>query len=275
MRHYTRSGIVTLNDVTEQLKNLNGLGIYLSKQTDINALKTLKLIILSHETGRISKKLDITATNTYKYLNGTNNSKENIAGNLSMNPQNFALELLEYLSKNYYINYSFECYGIYSIIENWLHSFKRMDFCDYDLFYKRYDMVDKKVDIIEFLISNGLLTKSQINSILQTYQQILNSCTSFNKEQIQRFQQDLNILIDYYNLHKKVSYSRQLIKEDKDSEHNLIDKQFSIYRKPNKGIFDSCKENAEREIQDYIMEEDQCIYMRHEIPRLIKEKIIK
>lgn len=276
MRHYTRSGIVILNDVTKELKNLNGLGIYLSKQTDINALKTLKLIILSHETGRIDKRLDITATNTYKQLSSTDNKKkENIAGNLSMNPQNFALELLEYLSKNYFINYGFECYGIYSILENWLRSFKRMDFCDIDLFYKRYDMVDKKIDIIEFLISNGLLNKSQINNILQTYQQILNSYTSFNKEQLQRLQQDLNIMIDYYNLHNKISYSRQLTKEDKDREHNLIDKQFSIYRKPNKAIFDGCKQNAERELQDYIMENDQCLYMTHEIPRLIKEKIIK
>ena len=274
MRHYTRSGIIILNDVTKELKNLNGLGIYLSKQTDINALKTLKLMILSYETGRIDKKFDITATNTYS-SDTDKEKKENIAGNLSINPQNFALELLEYISKNYFINYGFECYENYSILETWLHSFKRMDFCDIDLFYKRYDMIDKKLDIIEFLITNGLLTKSQINNVLQTYQEILGNYTNFNKEQLQRLQQNINIMTDYYKLHNKISYSRELSKEEKNKEHKLIDDRFAIYKQPNKKIFNSCKENSERELQDYIMENEQCVYMLHKIPGLIKEKLIK
>ena len=41
MQKYVRSGVAILNDITKDLKNLNNLGIYLSRQTDINALKTL------------------------------------------------------------------------------------------------------------------------------------------------------------------------------------------------------------------------------------------
>ena len=42
MNAYVKSGISILNDTTKDLKNLNELGIYLAKQTDIDALKSLK-----------------------------------------------------------------------------------------------------------------------------------------------------------------------------------------------------------------------------------------
>ena len=47
MNCYVESGIAILNDTTKDLNNLNELGIYLAKQTDIDALKSLKLLILA------------------------------------------------------------------------------------------------------------------------------------------------------------------------------------------------------------------------------------
>lgn len=87
MQNYVRSGVAILNDITKNLKNLNNLGIYLSKQTDINALKTLKLLILASETKRLNKPFDINATNTYIYLKEeltgiVHEQKENVVGNL-------------------------------------------------------------------------------------------------------------------------------------------------------------------------------------------------
>ena len=272
MRHYTRSGIMILNDVTKELKNLNGLGRYLSRQIDINALKTLKLMILSQQTGKIDKKLDINASEKMSSLDGS--KRTNIVGNLSLNPQNFALELLQYLSNNCFIDYSFECYDKFSILENWLNSFRKMDFCDTDLFYKRYDMIDKKMDIIEFLIKNGLLKKSQINSILYAYQKVLSSYTNFSKEQLQRMYEIIDIMTRYYRLHNRISNSKQLSKEEKDIQHKLIDEQFSIYRKPKIEVFNDCKNNAEIELDNYMLEQQQYSYIKNEIPRLIKEKII-
>ena len=50
MNWYVKSGITILNDTTQDLKNLNELGIYLAKQTDIDALKSLKLLITNDHT---------------------------------------------------------------------------------------------------------------------------------------------------------------------------------------------------------------------------------
>ena len=55
MNAYVKSGIDILNDTTKDLKNLNELGIYLAKQTDINALKSLKLLILASENSMLEK----------------------------------------------------------------------------------------------------------------------------------------------------------------------------------------------------------------------------
>ena len=130
------------------------------------------------------------------------------------------------------------------------------------------------MDIIEFLMKNGLLKKSQINSIIKTYQKILSNCTNFSVEQLQRMRENVDIMNRYYNLHNRISYSKHLSTEAKNSQHKLIDEQFSIFRKPNIQVFNDCKINSERELQDYIMENDQCLYMKGEISRLIKEKII-
>lgn len=280
MRPYVKNGIDILNKTTKELKNLNGLGIYLSKQTYIDALKVLKLMVLSCETGMVDKKIDVNAINKYTYLIGEtarikHQPSENIIGNLSMNPQNFALEFMEYLSKNYCINYNFECYGTYSILENWLRSFKWMDWADSDMFYKRYDMIDKKMDIIEFLMNNGLISKEQIDSILTTYKYILKENANFTQNQLQRMRYTISLMNHYYSLCSKIDSSTQLSKQSKTEQQLIIDMEFAIYGAPNKDIFNDSKKNAERELEEYIFENDQCTYMIYEIPRLIKEKKVK
>lgn len=278
MQNYVRSGVAILNDITKNLKNLNNLGIYLSKQTDINALKTLKLLILASETKRLNKPFDINATNTYIYLKEeltgiVHEQKENIVGNLSLNPQNFALELMEYVIKNYPVNSEFECYGIYSFLEVWNRSFKRMEFNDMDPFYKRYDMIDKKMDLLEFMIFNGLLTKKQISDLLHTYKFCLDSDNKFSKDQLQRMQYTINQIEQFNELHKMISSLRNITKEEREMRHDEIDNIMGISRKPKLEIYDSCKQNAEYEIQNYIMQNDQCSYMLNTLPILIKKKL--
>ena len=118
MQFYVENSINILNDVTEKLNNLNSLGIYLSNQTDFNALKTLKLIILASEAKKLNKQFDINFISTTTENNYSNyKSKETIFTNLALNPQNFALELVEYIIKNYPVDLSFQCWGIYNILE--------------------------------------------------------------------------------------------------------------------------------------------------------------
>lgn len=278
MQNYVRSGVAILNDITKDLKNLNNLGIYLSRQTDINALKTLKLLILASQTKRLNKPFDINATNIYIYLKEEltgieHKRKENVVGNLSLNPQNFALELMEYVIKNYPVNLKFECYGIYSFLDVWNRSFKRMDFDDMDHFYKRYDMIDKKMDLLEFMVLNGLLGKRQIFELLRTYEFCLNSDNKFSKDQLQRMQYTINRIEQFNGLHKKISALRSITKEEREMRHDEIDNIMGISRKPKLEIYDSCKHNAEHEIQNYIMQNDQCSYMLNTLPILIKKKL--
>ena len=280
MQEYVRSGIAILNDETKKLKNLNELVLYLSKATDINALKTLKLIILASETKRLEKNFDLNYVNKYLELEerGTgikHYQKQNIVGNLAMNPQNFALELFEYISKNYPINWNFKCYGIYSIFELWERSLERMSYSDMDLFYKRYDMLDKKLDILDLAINNGSLTKTQIENLINTYSEIIEKDKNLTPIQIQRLINRTKELTQYNLLHKEISSIKGISKETRQKKHDAIDKIMGISKQTNNEIYENCKKNAEYEIQQYKIQNDQCCYMLYEIPRLIKSKIIK
>mgnify|MGYP003313488433 CR=1 FL=1 len=280
MQDYVKSSIAILNDTTKELNNLNQLGIYLSKQININALKTLKLIILASETNKLNKPFDINYVGTYIESIDIKTSevykqKENIAGNLAMNPQNFALELFEYIIKNYHINLNFKCYGIYSIFDVWNNSLRRMEYDERDIFYKRYDMINKKLDIFEFLIYNGLLTKRQLDELVNNYAIVVDEDRYLTNEQKQKIGQMIIDLIKSKNEHKYISSIKNISKEQRDKYHDQVDRIMGISRKPNLEIYSNCKNNAKEELKKYKMENDQCAYIINEIPRLIKQKTIK
>lgn len=280
MKYYVRSGIDILNDVTEDLSNLNKLGIYLAKQTDINALKTLKLLILASTNKKLNKPFDISSINTFTYLKENvtgidHKRKENIASNLSLNPQNFALELMEYIVKNYPIDLDFKCYGIYSILDMWNRSFQRMEYSDIDPFYKRYDMIDKKMDILEFYLKNGLFSNEQITSLIVTYTSCLDGESKFTKEQLQRMESTIVKVGQYQKLQESVSKLKNLTKEEIKLKQDEIDSIMGISKNPNFEIYEKSRMNARVELQNYRMENDQYVYMLYKVPEIIKEKILK
>ena len=164
---------------------------------------------------------------------------------------------------------------MYTIFDNWTRSLRRMDYDDMDFFYKRYDMIDKKLDIIDFMIENGLLTKKQLNELIYTYTTCVDNNNNFTAEQKQRMKSKIEQLIQFDKLHKHISATKNLSKEKREKEHDIIDKITGISRNINYEIYSNCRTNAEEEIQNYKMQNDQCHYMLNEIPRLIKHKIIK
>lgn len=280
MQDYVRNGIDILNDVTVNLSDLNKLGIYLAKQTDINALKTLKLLILASTDKRLYKTFDINSINTFTYLKENvtgieHKQKENIVSNLSLNPQNFALELMEYIVKNYPIDLDFKCYGIYSILDMWNRSFQRMEYNDMDPFYKRYDMIDKKMDILEFYFKNGLFSNEQITSLIETYTSCLDGESKFTKEQLQRMESTIIKFNQYQKLQVSVSKLRNLTKEEIKLSQDEIDSIMGISKNPKFEIYEDSRKNARVELQNYRMENDQCTYMLYQVPTIIKEKILK
>lgn len=273
MQFYVENSINILNDVTEKLNNLNSLGIYLSNQTDFNALKTLKLIILASEAKKLNKQFDINFISTTTENNYSNyKSKETIFTNLALNPQNFALELVEYIIKNYPVDLSFQCWGIYNILEYWSRSFERMEYAAEDIFYKRYDMIDKKLDILEFALKRNLLTKEQIMELVSTYSRCITDKNNFTKEQLKRMQYIVSWVEQINKFHRKIYLRKDLSREEKKKIHDTVYEIMGISIRSE--IYNS-KEKAKHELESYKMENDQCSYILTTIPSLIRKKVIK
>ncbi len=279
MDYYVNYGIEILNDTTKSLKNLNELGIYLSKQIDIQALKSLKLMILASSTSLLEKSLDIHAIKVRREVLSHMNLEDNIGydkkrrrtiiydfiekresmiGNLAMNPQNFALALLEFLLHTRKIDFMMHPKIVqplletsendsYTIFDLWVSSFTRIETED-DFFYQRYDMVDKKLEMLEYMIENHLIDLDSISWLTISLTACIKSKYSYTENQLMKTQKILQKLkeIEFTKIHEK------------QSNRNL--EEIKI-----------CQEELSR----YTLGNQQCQYMLKTIPTLIKRKIIK
>lgn len=275
MNCYVRSEIAILNDTTKELENLNELGIYLAKQTDIDALKSLKLLILATDNSRLNKAFDINSIKTYIETFGNDKYKRNesIIGNLSMNPQNVGLELMEYILHHYKVDLDVQPYDSgYTIIDFWARSFARIE-DDQDIFYKRYDMIDKKLDIATFVIQNNLLDVNQLDFLLTAFDRGIQRKHSYSKEQLLRMKEIFNNI----KLQEQVQLNVSSLLNSHQAE--LSCSKDDIVKKVLSGtqlFVSSYKEKSSYdELLNYEMINDQCIYMLQTIPTLVKNKIIK
>lgn len=275
MNCYVKSGIAILNDTTKDLKNLNELGIYLAKQTDIDALKSLKLLILASENSMLDKDFDINSVKSYTetFIRDTYKRNESVVGNLSMNPQNIGLELMDYILKNYKIDLTVHPYDSgYTIFDFWARSFARIE-DDQDTFYKRYDMIDKKLEIASYMIQNGLLDVSQIDFLLTSFDRCIQRKHSYTREQLLRMQK----IFDSVKLKEQLELNvANLITQNKIelncSKDELVKKLLSIESQVESS---SNRRDSWDELSNYQMLNDQCVYMLQTIPTLVKKKVIK
>lgn len=275
MNCYVESGIAILNDTTKDLKNLNELGIYLAKQTDIDALKSLKLLILASENSMLEKDFDINGIKSYseKFMHDTYRRYESVVGNLSMNPQNIGLELMYYILQNYKVDLTVQPYdSSYTIFDFWARSFARIEY-DQDVFYRRYDMIDKKLEIASYMIQNGLLDVDQTDFLLASFNRCIQRKYSYTKEQLLRMQEI------YYSIKLKEQLElnvASLINQKKIelncSYDEIIKKLSSIERQVESS---SNRKDSWDELSSYQMLNDQCVYMLQTIPTLVKKKVIK
>ena len=265
MNYYVRNGISILNDTTKNLKDLNELGIYLAKETNIDALKSLKLLILATDLNILEKKLNINSVKTGEEIIGYEKRKKNetIVGNLSMNPQNIALELMDYIIHNNDVNLRIKPLTTgYTIFD----SFE----CR---FYKRYDMTNEKLDIVSYMIDNELLEAEEIDQLLTSFDRCLHEANCYTKDQLARMEK----IVSEENMKKQLKLSlASLIDKGKitingskeEVEKDLISKK-PILTSPYK------QKDPWEELENYRMTNDQCTYMRNTIPVLIKKKIIR
>lgn len=275
MNCYVKSGIAILNDTTKDLKNLNELGIYLAKQTDIDALKSLKILILASENSMLDKDFDINSVKSYTetFIRDTYKRNESVVGNLSMNPQNIGLELMDYILKNYKIDLTVQPYDSgYTIFDFWARSFARIE-DNQDTFYKRYDMIDKKLEIASYMIQNKLLDVSQIDFLLTSFDRCIQRKHSYTREQLLRMQE----IFDSVKLKEQLELNvANLITQNKIelncSKDELVKKLLSIESQVESS---SNRRDSWDELSNYQMLNDQCVYMLQTIPTLVKKKVIK
>ena len=225
MDDYTRRGLTSLNRNTESLNDLNELGLYLSKETTPEAINTLKLMILANGAGRLDKDFNINKVKKYKETKwyGDVDRRENIIGNLSFNPQNVANELVEILIQNYNVNMNIVPYGSgYSYFKFWVRSFAWIESSN-DRFYKRYDMIDKKLDILSYMVDNGALLPSQVQDIKYYIEPIFEDKRNYayTKEQLLRMQ----VLLKY----QLPNYKRKKFEEKQNKEKLFEDKLTNFY----------------------------------------------
>lgn len=275
MNCYVTSGIAILNDTTKDLRNLNELGIYLAKQTDIDALKSLKLLILASENSMLDKDFDINGIKSYTetFMRDTYKRYESVVGNLSMNPQNIGLEIMDYILRNYKVDLTVKPYdSSYTIFDFWARSFARIE-DDQDIFYKRYDMIDKKLEIASYMIQNGLLDVVQIDFLSTSFNRCIQRKYFYTKEQLLGMQEIVSNIKLKEQLELNVA---NLITQNKIelncSKDELIKKLLSTESQAESS---SNKRDSWDELSNYQMLNDQCVYMLQTIPTLVKKKVIK
>lgn len=275
MNCYVKSGISILNDTTRNLKNLNELGIYLAKQTDVDALKSLKLLILASENSKLNKDFDIDSikSTTETIIGDMYQRNETIVGNLSMNPQNIGLELMDYILHNYKVDLTIQPYDRgYTIFEFWARSFARIEY-DQDIFYKRYDMINKKLEIASYMIQNELLDNEQIDFVLTSLDRYLQRKYSYTWEQLLKMQEIFNSIKLKEQLETNVTNLITMKQIEINCSKDEFLKKLLSPKNQLKVSFD--KKDSLNELLNYEMQNDQCIYMLQTNPALIKKKIIK
>ena len=272
---YVRSSIAMLNNKTQELKNLDELGIYLAKQPDANALQILKLIILASENDNLLKNFHIDSVKKYKVVEGKDTYKrqETITNNLANNPQYLGLELMEFILHNYNINLQLTPYDSdYTIFDFWLRSFITIEY-RYDKFYKRYDMINKRIDMVSYMIENNLIDDNDIADTVRTFETCLDRKYNYTKEQLFRMKE----IVDSINYKKKLTEGVSKLVNDKQISLNCSKEEILnrlIDEKKEEEVIDRGKFFFD-ELRKYEMTNDDCIYIYYTIPTLIKKKIIK
>lgn len=277
MNCYVESGIHILNDTTKDLENLNELGIYLARETNIDALKSLKLIVLASETKLLKKEFDINHVKTYTepFENSIYKRNETVFGNLTVNPQNVGLELADYILHNYKINLSIEPFDSgYTIFDFFARSFARIEY-DEDPFYKRYDMIDKKLDMVSYMLDNELLDFGQTDLLLTYFDRCIQNKYHYTKEQLLKMKEMINQVDSKQQIRLTIEdlFKQNKIKSDYSKEE-LSKKLLSTNKDKDVNESSAITESFNR-LENYCMLNDQCTYMLHTIPKLVKEKVIK
>ena len=142
-------------------------------------------------------------------------------------------------------------------------------------FYKRYDMIDKKLDMVSYMLDYELLDNSQTDLLLTCFDRCIQNKYHYTKEQLLKMKE----MINQVNSKRQIILTvEELFKQDKIksdySKEELSKKLLSTNKDKDVNKPSDITESFNR-LENYWMLNDQCTYMLRTIPRLVKEKVIK
>ena len=149
----------------------------------------------------------------------------------------------------------------------WVRSFQRIEY-DEDPFYRRYDMVDKKLNIIKYLVSSGLLNPEDIDTLYMVFSRCIENPYGYSLENLRKMEdirRDIRLRDTFSSLKGWANSSQEA----------LIDK---AYERVKMTVFE--EEVKPDELSAFHLEEmevslDMHRYIQNTVPDLIRQKNIK
>ena len=149
----------------------------------------------------------------------------------------------------------------------WVRSFQRIEY-DEDPFYRRYDMVDKKLNIIKYLVSSGLLNPEDIDTLYMVFSRCIENPYGYSLENLRKMddiRSDIRLRDTFSSLKSGTN----------DAQKALIDKTYEMVKMT---VFE--EEAKPYEVSSFCFEEmevslDMHHYIQNTIPDLIRQKKIK
>lgn len=232
--------IEDLHRAAEPLEDFNGLGLYLAKQNNPLAIKTLDLLIMS--AGDTGAEMFSYAKNIYldqvtKVKTETGVKKNTITGNIVDNTLMLSEDLLEFMVHTYPLNLRVrDDVEADSILERYLSQLVYFDDSD-NLFYQRKDIINKRLAVIDYLIENVLVSPSELEIIKAA----LVGCITSGKK---------------YFTDVQLHYMRSLLKRT------------VRYPKP-KDVFDFKEYNIMERLEEHPITSEEHDYILRKVPKIV------
>ena len=211
-----------ITELVEDIDNLTDFCAFLAKQNDYKYLRMLEIILIiktkKHPSLNIKKHINFSTI-----TNINDDYRESIINNLINNPSNYASELLALIIDNYSekIRNSFNelSYGIYTSFDQLVNTFRNLENANNN-FYKRYDIVEKRLEIIMTLIEKNMVDKTRLEDVEYLFKN-LSQKKEFNFTERQRIM--LTIAVNKISLILKLNeLEKKLEKKDFEEFKKLI-----------------------------------------------------
>lgn len=206
--------ICELNRITNGKNDLTNLGLFLSREVNVSALKLLNWLNFVIHDGLLEKNIKWNLCDSKKVFNGHKYivKKENIPYRLLDNPLYISKEVFENIVKTNYIDFNFKS-EYYLLKELMVQSI--LDFQNpLSKMYKMKEHVQKIVDVLYYLVFQGVIDLN--STMLYSLDRALESDLSMEWETIIRMIQSCK------NTENNENNYNEVIKENLEIERHLL-----------------------------------------------------